>query len=63
MATNAYLLTITSKNQNKQTSRTETELKMQKTFWWLPDGKEVGGMSKKVKGRSTNRQLQNSMGM
>ena len=41
MAKNTYLLTIESKNQTKQTRRTETELRIQRVFWWLPDGRVV----------------------
>ena len=47
MAINTYLSTIKSK---KQTSGTETDSYIQRTFWQLPDGKEVGGMGKKGKG-------------
>ena len=50
MAINTYLSTIESKKQNKQTSRTETELQTQRAFWWLRDGRGVGRMGEKGKG-------------
>ena len=50
MAINTYLSTIESKKQNKHTSRTETELYIQGTFWWLPDGSSVAGMGENGEG-------------
>ena len=39
-----------SKNQNKQTSRTETDSEIQRTLWQLPDGRGVGGIGEKGEG-------------
>ena len=38
MPINTYLLTIESKQQTKQTRRTETESGTLRAFRWLPDG-------------------------
>ena len=43
MAINAYVSTIESKKQTKQTRRTETESWIQRAFSWLPDGRRVWG--------------------
>ena len=43
------------KEKYRQTNKTETDSSIQKTDWWLPEGREVGDWVKKVKGlRSTD---------
>ena len=43
------------KEKYRQTNKTETDSLIQKTDWWLPEGREVGDWVKKVKGlRSTD---------
>ena len=55
MAINTYLSIIESKNQNKQTSKTETESQIQRIFWWLSHKRGVRGMDEKGKGiKDTN---------
>ena len=56
MAKNINLSTIKSKKQTKQTKRTETESWLQRTFWWLPDGRGYEGMGEEMRGlKNTNR--------
>ena len=60
MAINSQLSTIKSKKQTKQTSRTETESQIWRSFGGLPVGRAKG---EKVQGlRSTNWQVQNRQG-
>ena len=49
MAINTCLSTIEFK-KNKWTSRTEIGSWIQRIFWWLPNGKEVGRMSENGEG-------------
>lgn len=53
--------TSQSKEQNKYTDNTETDSEIKRTDWWVPEGVQVVGQVKKMKGsRSIDRQLQNS---
>ena len=55
MAINSQQPTIESKKQTKQTSRTETESQIWRSFGWLPVGRGKGENRKTVHGlRSTN---------
>ena len=50
--------------KTKWTNKTETESQMQKTNWWLPEGRRPGGLGKKVKGlRNVDWKLLNSHGL
>ena len=50
---------LESEKQNKGINKTETSTYIQRTFWRLPDRKELGGVGEKGKGlRYTNCQLQ-----
>ena len=50
-----YLSGIESKNQTKQTRRSETESWVLRAFQWLPDGKGSRGTDEEERGLSTNR--------
>ena len=55
MAMNTYLSTIESKNQTKQTRRTEIESLTQRTFGWFPGGGGGGRMGEEVRELNTSR--------
>ena len=62
MAINTYL-SIESKKENKQTSKTETDYRYRDHFDGCQMGRKLGGWLKRVKGMgSTNWLLQNSHG-
>ena len=63
MGINSQLSTIDSKKQTKQTSRTETESLVWKSFGGLSIGMGKGRMAEKVQElRNTNQYIQNRQG-
>ena len=49
-----FHLHVESQEQNKWTNKIETDSLVQRTDWWFPEGKGIGGLGeKKVKGLKT----------
>ena len=45
-----FHLYVESKEQNKWTNKKEADLRIQRTNWWLPGGRGIGGMGETSKG-------------
>ena len=45
-----FHLYVESKEQYKWTNKTEADLWTQSTDWWLPEGREFGGLGEKGEG-------------